>query len=361
MHVRDSRDITRARRLLRIVFVTLTTAYGLGATLLILLHYFVGERLGLVALLNNFLLLLLLPALPFALASMLLRRWLAALSLIPALLLLGWSYVPFFIPNRAPANTVSEPIQDSIQISLLTYNLDKDAIPYDTASRVAVIRSANADIVTLQEVSSEAVLSLAYELKQQYPYQELFNSVGDITGLGVLSRYPILERDDIDRGALWQRLSIQVKGTRVTLYNVHVMNPLSARGSLWSLHTDDIQYRTLTINTLMRQAAVESDPVIFAGDFNMTDQTDAYKRMLIHLHDAYRETGWGLGFTFPAAEIVPPLARIDYVFHDDRIQDLNARVWPDTGGSDHQPLFVQLAVHPRNPVANASAHNVRPG
>jgi vancomycin resistance protein VanJ len=296
---------------------------------------------------------------------MLLRRWLATLSLIPALLMLGWSYVPFFIPNRAPANTMSEPIQDSgqdsIPLSLLTYNLDKDALPYDTASRVAVIRSANADIVTLQEVSSEAVLGLVYELKQQYPYQELFNSVGDITGLGVLSRFPILERDDIHRGALWQRLSIQVKGSRVTVYNVHVMNPLSARDSLWSLHTDDIQYRTLTINALIHQAAVESDPVIFAGDFNMTDQTDAYKRMLLHVHDAYRETGWGFGFTFPSAGIVPPLARIDYVFHDDRIQALSARVWPDDGGSDHQPLYVQLAVHPRNPIASASAHNVPPG
>jgi hypothetical protein len=61
MHMRDSRDFTRARSLLRIVFVTLTITFGLGATLLILLHYFVGERLGLVALLNNFLLLLLLP------------------------------------------------------------------------------------------------------------------------------------------------------------------------------------------------------------------------------------------------------------------------------------------------------------
>ena len=42
-------------------------------------------------------------------------------------------------------------------------------------------------------------------------------------------------------------------------------------------------------------------PILIAGDFNMTDQTDDYRRLTAKFSDTFREVGWGMGFTFPDA------------------------------------------------------------
>ncbi len=73
--------------------------------------------------------------------------------------------------------------------------------------------------------------------------------------------------------------------------------------------------------------------------------------------------GWGLGFTLPdyshpqafafAVRLpdwlklpwlpVPLLTRIDYVFHDESFDSIEAKVWPTSGGSDHRPVLARLA------------------
>jgi len=40
----------------------------------------------------------------------------------------------------------------------------------------------------------------------------------------------------------------------------------------------------------------------------------------------------------------PSLVRIDYVFHSDKFTAINADVLRSTGGSDHRPLVVTLAL-----------------
>ena len=43
---------------------------------------------------------------------------------------------------------------------------------------------------------------------------------------------------------------------------------------------------------------------------------------------------------------LPPLARIDYVFHNDSFQALAAHVLASSGGSDHRPLLAKLELTP---------------
>ena len=96
---------------------------------------------------------------------------------------------------------------------------------------------------------------------------------------------------------------------------------------------------------------------MIVGDFNMTDQSDDYWRIAARYRDTYREVGWGMGFTFPDFSMVRaipgrlsmlnfirPMARIDYVFHNDDFQAVEAHVWPSSGGSDHRPLYAVLAL-----------------
>ena len=67
------------------------------------------------------------------------------------------------------------------------------------------------------------------------------------------------------------------------------------------------------------------------------------------LADAYRQAGWGLGHTAPASveglDRVPSpsrLFRIDYVWHSDHWQTLDAHVGEWDGQSDHLSVFATL-------------------
>jgi endonuclease/exonuclease/phosphatase (EEP) superfamily protein YafD len=111
----------------------------------------------------------------------------------------------------------------------------------------------------------------------------------------------------------------------------------------------DTSVRQQELNSTLERSNKETFPVLIAGDFNMTDWAADYGRITARYVDSYREVGWGMGFTFPAFSVtnpqlafLPPLARIDYVFHDRAFQVLEATVLPDTGGSDHHPLLVRL-------------------
>jgi endonuclease/exonuclease/phosphatase (EEP) superfamily protein YafD len=90
-------------------------------------------------------------------------------------------------------------------------------------------------------------------------------------------------------------------------------------------------------------------PVIVMGDFNLGDQTKAYTSLSRVLDDAYREAGWGFGFTFPyrlrmGRTMVPgPLVCLNYVFYSDHFYAEQARV-VCSGASDHCHLVAQLAI-----------------
>jgi endonuclease/exonuclease/phosphatase (EEP) superfamily protein YafD len=232
------------------------------------------------------------------------------------------------------------------QLTLLTYNLASQAQNLEGA--IAIIRDANADLVNLQELSQGAAARFSAEFADEYPYQSLHPQADDpIPGQGFLSRYPITA-DDYWRIHLGhQRVQLDVDGTAITVYNPHPIQPLVYNG---------FAQRAEEITEVLARAENESGPLIIAGDFNMTDQSEDYGRIAARYTDSYREAGWGLGLTFPAdapgAQAIPgqitgvpwPLLRIDYIFHNAAFQALETHVWPVSGGSDHRPLFARLAL-----------------
>jgi len=71
--------------------------------------------------------------------------------------------------------------------------------------------------------------------------------------------------------------------------------------------------------------------------------------------DSFREAGWGLGHTFPAAggrywALPYPslLVRIDYVFHSRDWKAEAAWVGEWDGQSDHRPVIASLTLHDRD-------------
>ncbi len=338
-----NRPLTMWWRVFLNVVFSLTGAYGLSVTLFYLLRALVGESLNVVALLNNLVHLLLLPALGLLPLALAFRRWWVSAALV----------VPFAIAigNNAPlfVGAAPQPPADATELTVMTYNLLARADNFEAS--IAIIREADADVVALQEVWYPAESSLRAELSDDYPYMFLHPTDIPVQGQAILSRYPILEdafipSDLAPRGLGHQRTVIDVNGTTVVVYNSHPVHP--------GMSGLDVSKRGQDIDTILPRAVYDATqhPVLLLGDFNMTPNTADYGRVTQFFTDSHQAVGHGLGHTFPAdhygrvSDWLPPLARLDYVFHDPDWQALDAKVWPTAGGSDHHPVWARLALLP---------------
>jgi endonuclease/exonuclease/phosphatase (EEP) superfamily protein YafD len=335
----------------------LTALYGAGLTAFLLARLLLRDtHSGLTALINSTLHLLMKPALLWFPLAVFRRRWpLAALLLPPAgaffraygsLLMRGrW--------NRRAQRTLRAPGPPILTI--LTYNIHAER--RYLKPMILVIRKSGADIVALQELSFPAARLLAAEFVREYPYQALHPNGSASAGQGIMSRFPLQDDDywqhvDIPGALGHQRVTVEVHGQRFAFYNLHPVHPGMVGGLF------DARPRAIEIERLLARISRETFPVILAGDFNMSDQADDYRRITALYRDAFREGGRGMGYTFPdwrapqsrsvinglPLGFMPRLVRLDYVFHNDTLQVLDARVWPTAGGSDHRPLRVRLAV-----------------
>jgi endonuclease/exonuclease/phosphatase family metal-dependent hydrolase len=128
----------------------------------------------------------------------------------------------------------------------------------------------------------------------------------------------------------------------VAVYNVH---PPSGGG--WRVRYDQVE--ALLEEEILR----ESGPVIVGGDFNVPPHSQMYLMLSRHLRNAHEEAGERLGFTFPSSNrrafvVFPqlPLVRIDHVFVSGHFLALRAGTIEDAGGSDHHPVWAELAHRP---------------
>lgn len=330
-------------------FIMAVNLYGIILLFLIAAKFLIGEQWELIAISNSFLHLLLIGGFVWLAVCLARRRWpLAALSLIPAVFFVV-SYGMMFVPNPVSGSP------DARTLSLLTYNLHSEQMLIDPMADV--VREANADVVALQEVSREVEERFSAEFATLYPYQA-WHTIPDgaVIGQAVMSRYPILESDywrnePLNFSLGHQQVIIDFDGTAISLYNTHPIHPILKLGRIFA-----VELRTNEIQSVLDRADVDSNSVLIAGDFNMSDQSEDYRTITAGYTDAYRAAGWGLGFTFPdfsSRNAVPgergslplrPIVRLDYIFHSDDFRALEARVWPTSGGSDHRPLLAQFEV-----------------
>ncbi len=80
------------------------------------------------------------------------------------------------------------------------------------------------------------------------------------------------------------------------------------------------------------------DPLILAGDFNITDREPAYRDLSNGLTDAWRKVGAGLGSTWRPSLLMGQqvgLLRIDYLFSSPNVMPLNMAVDCTPRDSDH--------------------------
>ncbi len=313
--------------------------YGLLTIAYLLARLTVGERWNAVAWANNFVPWLALGSLIAAVAALPSRRRWALLALhAPMLAAFVLLYGELLLPRRGVVQARS-----GHEFTAATYNiLSKHSEP---ARVLDVIRAMDADIVGLQEVGPRHVATLQAALAEDYPYQVWYPRL-PVHGVGLLSRYPIREEAlfyPLPDSMLHLRAVVEVEGAPVTVFVAH---PRPPRGLLPFIYDD--AGRDIELADLRARVEAERGPVLVLCDCNMSDQSDAYRALAGVLHDAFREAGWGMDFSFPNRPGDEGrglrLVRIDYVWHDDHFAALEARTWPDAGTSDHRPVVARLAL-----------------
>ncbi|HUR28227.1 MAG TPA: endonuclease/exonuclease/phosphatase family protein [Planctomycetota bacterium] len=234
-----------------------------------------------------------------------------------------------FAPSQPPAG-------DGEKLTILTFNVAAGLAPFASIERL--MREENADVVLLQEVSDHHEAAFEHALSDLYPHRDV-HGLG-IEGLGLFSRFPILEKElaELSSGRPYQRVVLDVRGERTTVYNVHP--------GLVHLVAGPMSNDTADLRKIARDAHAAGTALV-AGDLNATENMDLCGALADEgLHDAFRHAGKGFGLTFPVFARyrgipLPPFVRIDSVWHSQAYTCSEARVLPDAG-SDHLPLLVVL-------------------
>jgi endonuclease/exonuclease/phosphatase (EEP) superfamily protein YafD len=297
-----------------------------------ILRWWPGERWWPVALVNYFT-----PWVGLALLPLIALTWLfgqraLSLAFLAAVLLLGLHLAPHFVFKPSPP-TVGYPL------TVMTYNVHQRNRSIEPI--VARILAEDADIVALQELTPDMSEQLAQNLGERYPYHTLQPDQSR-WGQGLLSRYPLAQLSDVPNYR-YQSAVVETPAGPIRVLNIHTpsLYPFD-----WQ---DDWERQRAFVQDLAGQIATAEGPVIVAGDFNTTPQSENYGLLRNHLRDAFLDSGWGLGFTFPATpkfgiRLPTPLVRIDYIFHSEQFASQDTRVLKDSGGSDHRPVVSVLSL-----------------
>jgi endonuclease/exonuclease/phosphatase (EEP) superfamily protein YafD len=223
------------------------------------------------------------------------------------------------------------------------------------------IMGSQATIVLLQEVTQEFRDLYEQRLAEVYPFSfsgPTERQRGQNIGMLTLSKYEILDSHNFklaNDGLVFQQKSTVLLGEQqIVVFNIHTtfpwirVQPDRLLGMI-PLPYYDSEVRSREIAELLSILKSEENPVILAGDFNMSDRAEEYRQLQgFGLKDAFSEVGVGKGFTWPSNRtpsvnlwIRIPFVRVDYVFHSEDFCAHSARVHRKTG-SDHRPLSADL-------------------
>ena len=224
-------------------------------------------------------------------------------------------------------------------VRIMTYNLHNG---FDTDGHLGmeaiakVIEAEQPDVVGLQEVSRGWVVNGSLDmltwLSQRLEMPYIFGpATGSLWGNAILSRYPILEWENVklppkdlllQRAYLWARLDLgDGQELRVVVTHLH--------------HTrEDFDIRAQQVQTLL-DFWKDGEQTVIMGDFNARrDDSEAEMMRQAGLADPLDLAGIQPGYTVPPEA---PRYRIDYVWLSPDLTATDA-VIPRSLASDHLPV-----------------------
>ena len=210
------------------------------------------------------------------------------------------------------------------------------------------------DLMVFQESGGTSARYLA-----DPAYAEFKDGRDVASEFSLISRYPVLSGDPVtvtiaslprnlsegqdptESHTIAARYVIDVNGTQVVVYNVHMPTPretlryyqqgvfiyglIGLPGTPFAAKREANQkgwdQRIELLQKLLERARQETGPTLLVGDFNMPSTGWCYQQTAASFGEAHAEAGSGFGFTFPGTSRNPlslggVWMRIDHLFFD---------------------------------------------
>jgi len=154
-------------------------------------------------------------------------------------------------------------------LRVLTYNVNWGAPEAETAAQI--IRESRADVVCLQETTTQWEAFLRAALRREYPFAEFRNSKNRMGGgLAFLSKVPGREIDYVPSDTGWFDgwiMGFETGVGTVQVLNVHLRPPVSDSGSWVSGYVSTRDDRVREMERFWNHRR-DGMPMLVAGDFN---------------------------------------------------------------------------------------------
>ena len=316
--------------------------YAVMILLWLLLRTVFQDSIWWLALINSYAVWLFVPV-PLLLLSGILRKAgkRALLWLLIPLLVFAFLYGHLFWFNGRGDEGSAGYLLTAMSYNILFSNQEFDAIADE-------IRAANADIVGLQEVTSEQAIALERVLGDEYPFFYRPDT-GRRNNAALMSKFPIEQMIAIDfpPRQLALHAVVTVDEQPVHVFVTHLMPnqlaQLDEDQALSAKARDRFNFRLVEVTNLQLEMERIADPVLLLCDCNLTDTSWAYGRLDEFLDDSFAEAGWGLGHTGLIPYLPFPTYRIDYVWHSQQFTAVSA-TRGNRAGSDHLPVIATLSL-----------------
>lgn len=244
-----------------------------------------------------------------------------------------------------PGEQHKQPAHYDQGFSVASYNLQAHEKPEAVEAAAVVIRAVNADIMALQEITQAAKAHFETALHDLYPHMALYPATGsdDYSGQAVLSRFAIESQDywQETMGHLYVRLTVE--GRTLHLMNAHPAAPAD----------EDTEQRSREIDHVLQYIEAHTGPIILLGDMNMSEWEADYNHVTGQFQDTFDAAQPKRRATFPdnfkeipfiPSALAAPVVRLDYIFFNNQLRCLAADTWPNSGSSDHRPVWAVFEI-----------------
>ncbi len=250
------------------------------------------------------------------------RRWRSVVVIVLTMAALGASSSTYG-PSSNPGSA-------DVAVRIMTANLQLGLAQADAV--VAAARRSNADVVALQELTTDAVGRLTEAgINTAFPFHALYPRDG-ASGAGLWSRYPISSVSLVDgfsMALISARLHVRDGATEPRILVTHLPGP-------WPQPIGEWRREIARLRAVLERVALDSGdlPVVVVGDFNSTVDMRPFRELLQHgYEDSAEMAGAGRIRTYPRMSLLPPLIGIDHVIVRNG-RAASAKV-VDLPGSDH--------------------------
>lgn len=253
-----------------------------------------------------------------------LRRWFMVAFAVIATVAVGWTQAPLFVADAVPSGE---------RFTVVSANLMLGSADAQRLSSVVV--NANAQVLTVQELTPEALDSIRRSaMVDLLPYEYVRPEPG-ARGSAIFSATPLTDTAEIDDMYFVNptaRTELPGAGETV-IVSPHPTPPVDGGADRW-------------ISEIERLAAyldaLPDGPAIIAGDFNTTWDSAHYRDLLgDDFRDAFDSAGAGILPTYPTDKFGGrPVVAIDRVILRGFVATDAHTVTLD--GSDHRALVVSV-------------------